>query len=218
MKTRMVFVRHGQSECNLEHRMQGQYDSPLTELGRRQAEACAEYMKDWHFDAAYASDLSRAYETCCRIAAPHKGLEVVKEPDFRELHAGKWQYMMPADIAKTYAEDYTQWRKNSWFGRPNGGESLAELAIRVFSATWKIARRHEGGTVLIATHYAPINMLQCAWLGYPFNQIKKTPPVKNVGVYAADYDPETLSFTPVLLGETKFLEKVDMTAGPADRV
>lgn len=214
--TRMVFVRHGQSLCNLEGRLQGQFDSPLSELGLKQAEACAEYLADRHFDAAYSSDLSRAYVTAKTIAARHDGLEVEKIPALREIFFGKWQYMMPAEIAVKYADDYAAWKTGDCYTRPTGGECMAEVGKRACAAAWDIARKHAGGTVLVVSHNGAMRMLQCDWLGIPFERMHEAQGVKNTGVYVMDYDTESGKITPVISGETGFLENISVDK-PTDR-
>ena len=67
-KCRIIFVRHGQSEGNLVRSFLGHTDLPLTELGHKQAEATAEYLKDTDIDIIYASDLKRAWQTAEHIA------------------------------------------------------------------------------------------------------------------------------------------------------
>lgn len=208
MKTRLVVVRHGESRCNLEGRLQGQYDSPLTPLGLRQAEACAEYLKDMAFDAAYSSDLSRAYITAKTIAAKHDGLTVTQIPEIREIYFGKWQYMKPAEIAEKYPEDYAEWKTSRWDVHPTGGECMGDVAARACPAVWDIARRHEGGTVLVVTHNGPMRMLQCDWLGIPYERMNEAAHTKNVGVYIMDYDTESGKITPVVMGETGFLANI----------
>ena len=217
MKTRLVVVRHGESMCNLEGRLQGQFDSPLSPLGIRQAEACAEYLKDWNFDAAYASDLSRAYITAETIAARHPELNVTRMPELREIFFGKWQYMMPAEIAEKYPEDYAEWRKGSCYNHCTGGESMADVFARVCPAAWEIARRHAGGTVLIVTHNGALKMLQCDWLGITCERMHEVPHAKNVGVYVVDYDTGSREITPVVMGETGFLANMDKAASHGDR-
>ena len=214
--TRMVFVRHGQSLCNLEGRLQGQYDSPLSELGLRQAEACAEYLKNWNFDAAYSSDLSRAYVTAKTIAAKHAGLEVGQIPALREINFGKWQYMLPSEIAEKYAGDYAAWKSGDCYTRSTGGECMADVGERACAAAWDIARRHAGGTVLVVSHNGAMRMLQCDWLGISFEPMHQAKGVKNVGVYVMDYDTETGKITPVMSGETGFLESIGADK-PTDR-
>ena len=82
--TRFIFVRHGQSIGNLTGRFLGQYDGALTDLGRRQAERAAEFLRDERIDEAFASDLSRAYETGKIIAEPH-GIIPVPDKALREI-------------------------------------------------------------------------------------------------------------------------------------
>jgi len=211
--TRMVFVRHGQSLCNLEGRLQGQYDSPLSKLGMKQAEACAEYLKGWHFDAAYSSDLSRAYVTAKTIAEKHVGLEVTQIPALREIYFGKWQYMLPAEIAEKYPEDYSAWKKGGCYTHPTGGECMADVYERASRAAWEIACRHEGGTVLVTAHNGTMRMLQCDWLGISCEEMDKVQHVKNVGVYVMDYDTDKRTVTPVIMGETGFLADIKAEEG-----
>ena len=216
MVTRMVFVRHGQSLCNLEGRLQGQYDSPLSELGIRQAEACAGYLEKWHFDAAYSSDLSRAHVTAQVIARRHPRLTVEKDAALREIYFGKWQYMLPAEIAEKYPEDYARWKQGNCHNHPTGGESMAEVGERACAAAWKIARKHAGGTVLVVTHNGAMRTLQCDWLGLPFERMNEVSGAKNTGVYVMDYDTGSGIITPVIMGETGFLANVTVD-GTNDR-
>lgn len=204
MITRMVFIRHGQSTANLEQRAQGQLDVPLTELGRAQARQAAEYLSGWHFDAAYSSDLSRAFETGSIIAARHPGLELQSEPELREMYIGRWQGILSRDVAVMYPDEYDTWINDWWNARPGGGESMPELARRAQGIAWKIARENPGKTVLVATHGTFLRTLQLEWLNVPGERIKETPGIPNCSVYVIDYDTETGSTTPVIMGDTSF--------------
>ena len=88
--TRFIVIRHGESLGNLEERFYGHTNGGLTERGREQAHLAAEYLRDIKIDAAYASDLIRAYETGAIIALPH-GLTPIPDPKLREIFAGKWE-------------------------------------------------------------------------------------------------------------------------------
>ena len=69
-ETRLVFIRHGQTLWNMDGRVMGQLDSPLSPLGERQARAVAERLAREPFDFLYSSDLGRAVQTARFIARP----------------------------------------------------------------------------------------------------------------------------------------------------
>ena len=84
MKTTVIMVRHGESESNKKNVFTGQQNTPLTELGIKQAALAAEALKNVHIDKIYASDLTRAYNTGLPIAKSH-GLEIEKNENLREI-------------------------------------------------------------------------------------------------------------------------------------
>ncbi|MBQ1461902.1 MAG: histidine phosphatase family protein, partial [Selenomonas sp.] len=88
--TKVIFIRHGQTEWNVTGRYQGQSDVQLTAEGRRQAEQLAADFPVDTVDAVYASDLQRAMDTAETIAQKF-GLSVQAEPAFREVSFGKWE-------------------------------------------------------------------------------------------------------------------------------
>ena len=73
---KFVVVRHGETMANRTGLLQGQTECPLNDNGRAQAAAAGERLKDMHFDAAYASTLSRAWETAEIITAHHPGIDM----------------------------------------------------------------------------------------------------------------------------------------------
>lgn len=213
--TRLVFVRHGESTGNIQSRFYGHYDGGLTEKGRAQAEMAAEHLKNWHFDAAYASDLARAYETGRIILKYHPGLELVPDARLREICAGEWENVPFAELTVKYREEYHVWMTDLYRARPVGGESIAELCVRVRDAAWDIARRHPGQIVLIASHATPIRTLQCEWQGVPYEDIQHIKWVQNASVSVADYDTENMTVDLKVLGDASF--QGDMaTAIPTD--
>ena len=89
-KVRLLFVRHGETESNVEHRYMGQSDSPLTPTGVAQAEAVAKRLAQHRLDAIYSSDLGRAASTS-KIISQACGLPVIHDTRLRERHAGLLQ-------------------------------------------------------------------------------------------------------------------------------
>ncbi len=86
----LILTRHGETDWNIAHRFQGQSDVPLNARGRQQAEQLAAHLIAEKFDAIYASDLSRAWDTAKAIAAQHT-CPLIAEPRFREGGFGEWE-------------------------------------------------------------------------------------------------------------------------------
>src|SRR5687767_9897807 len=99
IETLLCLVRHGESAWNLEGRVQGQQDPPLSELGLRQAEAVARDLAAERWHALYSSDLSRATQTAAAIAR-HTGLPVTLDPDLRERGQGALEGLLLAEAAR----------------------------------------------------------------------------------------------------------------------
>ena len=98
--TRVLLIRHGQSEWNADGRWQGQADPPLTDLGRHQALHAARNLGT--VDAIVASDLQRASETALIIADALGVGPVVLEPGLRERDAGEWSGLTRAEIERDW--------------------------------------------------------------------------------------------------------------------
>ena len=201
--TRMIFVRHGESLGNEIRHFYGQFDGPLTERGRMQARLTAEYLAGEQIDAAYASDLCRAYETGAIVAAPH-GLTPVPDTGLREIFAGVWEDLPFEELPVKFAEDFCVWMTDIGRSCPTGGESVADMAARVRAAVWRIAAANDGKTVLIASHATPIRALQCEWLGAENEKMQEIPFVRNASVTIVEYDCAAHTTTPIVIDEADF--------------
>jgi broad specificity phosphatase PhoE len=148
--TTILLARHGETDWNLERRVQGHSDTPLNETGRAQARALAETVADVTFDAIYSSDLARAQETA-RIVAESKGLEVTAVPDLRERNFGTWEGLTDQKILERFPDA----RSGSW----GDGETKEEMTARVLAALQQIATAHPDGRVLVVTHGGPVRAL-----------------------------------------------------------
>ena len=202
--TKIIFVRHGQSAGNLEQRFYGHFDGALTDIGREQARTAAEYLKDTPIEIAYASDLIRAFETGKIVAEPH-GLEVIPDPELRELYAGDWENVRFEDLPVRFPEGIRIWVTDIGNSCPDGGESVRELAERISRAVWRIARQNEGKTVLIATHATPIRALACEWRGKDVAEMQNIDWVKNASVSIVNYDTANHTTNVELYDEFSFM-------------
>ena len=141
--TTLILARHGETDWNLERRVQGHSDRPLNDTGRRQAEALAEALAGERLDAVYSSDLVRAHETARIVAARHS-LDVTVVPDLREKNFGTWEGLTDREIGLRFPES----RNGPW----GDGETSEELSARVVAALRRIADAHAGQSVLVVSH------------------------------------------------------------------
>lgn len=152
--TRVLLLRHGQSEWNAVGRWQGHADPPLTALGRAQALAASRALGT--VDAVVASDLARARETA-EIVAGQLGLgPVLVDHRLRERDAGEWTGLTRAEIDAQFPGYLTDGR------RPPGWEDAETLAGRVLGALHDARTAFPGGDVLAVTHSGVIRAVELA--------------------------------------------------------
>jgi broad specificity phosphatase PhoE len=150
--TRVLLVRHGQSEWNAVGRWQGQADPPLSDVGRAQARAAASSLGA--LDAIFASDLQRAAETAAIISGELGVGPVVVDPDLRERDAGEWSGLTRAEIDERYP-GYLGSSPSFAAGaerRPPGWEPDGSVLERALRALAHIGEAVDGGHVLAVTH------------------------------------------------------------------
>jgi probable phosphoglycerate mutase len=151
--TRLVVWRHGNTDWNAGHRVQGQTDVPLNELGHRQAADAAELLLRLRPDVLVASDLRRAADTAAALATRAE-LPVRYDERLRERYFGAWQGLTMAEVAQTRPEEHARWAAGA---DDIGGdiETLEDLGKRVADALRETAEHTPpGGTAVIATHGA----------------------------------------------------------------
>ena len=163
--TVLIFVRHGQSIGNLNHRLLGFKDLDLSELGYRQAEISADAIAHVKIDKFYSSDLMRAYHTAL-AHAKRRGCDVVRDERFREMFLGEMEYADIAYLRSINDPEFLTFLNDFGNFHPKGGESAAALAERIYDVTLEVARANIGKTVLIGCHGAAIRVLFGKLLGY----------------------------------------------------
>ncbi len=186
--TKLLLIRHGQSQANVAGLFAGFTDAPLTDLGREQARRTADFIvKNYAVDAVWASDLRRAFDTG-KAVADRLGLEVHPEPALREIYGGKWEGVPYDTLAREGGADYRLWLEDIGNSRATGGESAAELAERVYAACLRIARENPGKTVVVATHATPVRAVQWRLSGQPLSHMAQIPWVSNASVTELFYE------------------------------
>ncbi len=172
----LYFVRHGQTNYNIEGRIQGGMDIPLNEKGIEQAKAlaitCAK--SPFEFDGIFSSPKVRAIQTAEIIARELNGKYQVLE-GIQEINLGDWQGLTWDEVRERYPESYEVWYHERRYSKSSQGESYQDMLNRVVSALEQVL--HIGyDNVLIVTHSAVIMCLCCLVNHVPFESMMQYKP------------------------------------------
>ncbi|WP_416462649.1 histidine phosphatase family protein [Rubrivivax gelatinosus] len=156
--TRLVVLRHGETDWNVGQRIQGQLDIGLNRVGRWQAERAATALADAGLEAIYSSDLSRAADTAAAIGAV-AGLQVRFDTGLRERAFGHFEGQSFPELEQRWPEQTLRWRRRNPDWGPEGGERLADFYGRVVPTVLALAARHPGQTVALVAHGGVLDCL-----------------------------------------------------------
>jgi broad specificity phosphatase PhoE/ribonuclease HI len=156
--TRLLLLRHGQTELSVQRRYSGRGNPELTEVGRSQAADAARYLaQKGGIAAVISSPLHRAHATAT-AAADALGLSVVIDENLTETDFGEWEGLTFPEAAKSHPDVHGRWLRDTSLAAP-GGESFDEVGQRVHRARDRIVAEYPGATVLVVSHVTPIKTL-----------------------------------------------------------
>jgi 2,3-bisphosphoglycerate-dependent phosphoglycerate mutase len=154
--SKLVLLRHGESQWNLENRFTGWVDVPLSPKGEQEAKAAGQKLAGITFDRAYTSVLKRAIDTLTIVldVIGQTGLPIEKDKALNERLYGELQGLNKAETAQKYGEQQVKIWRRSYDVRPPGGESLKDTADRVLPYYEQHIRPQilAGKNILIAAH------------------------------------------------------------------
>jgi len=189
--TRIIAVRHGETDWNAGARIQGHTDIALNARGRRQAEQLARALAHERFDAVYASDLARALDTARPLAAASA---VALRPDarLRERAFGIFEGEAFADIEQRWPDGARRWRaRDASFG-PDGGERLDHFYARCVACVQDLGARHPGQTIALVAHGGVLDCLYRAATRIALDA-PRTWQVANAGINRLLFTPQGLT-------------------------
>lgn len=166
--TRICIIRHGETDWNVEKRIQGHTDVPLNEVGRAQALAMAFNAAHQRFHAVYSSDLARAMETA-RVLAQREDQEVKLLPQLRERHFGVFQGITADEGAALHPAAYAHYVARDLDYDFETGESLRGFAERVADGVDWLVRHHSGQTVAAVSHSGVLDVVYRRATGRPLS-------------------------------------------------
>ena len=151
--TRILLIRHGETDWNRIHRFQGRSDVPLNQKGREQARALALALKHEPITAIYSSPLVRAIETARLIKMFHFSTPFFEEEALIEMDLGDFDGMEAKRWAAQFQDFRKAWQENPASVKMPGGESLKDVQTRAIDALERITKIYPpGSTLLICSH------------------------------------------------------------------
>lgn len=171
--TRLILVRHGETDFNRQGRWQGSgSDQPLNETGRAQIRAVAERLAETDattLAALYTSDLARALESA-EILGRRLGLPPRIDPALREMNHGAFEGRTEAEVLERFAEAHAAFEADPERVRRPGGDSYGTLGERLWPALERIVRRHAGERAVVVAHGGPIRLVLSRALDRPLTE------------------------------------------------
>ncbi len=166
MGTKLIIVRHAETDWNKELKYQGQQDIVLNDTGKEQAVKLSNYLSDSNIDTIYSSNLKRAYSTAKKINKFHN-LKIKQEKELREIDFGKWEGMTYSKIKAHYPEILKKWNQNPTLISPPAGEDLKRFKLRIVNVFAEIVEENREKNILVVTHGGAIKAYLTFILGIP---------------------------------------------------
>ena len=214
----LTVLRHAETEWNVQGRLQGSADSPLTPRGVCQAELCAKRLQRKHYTAAYCSPLLRAKRTAELVV---QGMDdpptIVEDDRLRERAFGMWEGMVWEDIQRQYPDQVKLSQSDATFAQPGGGESRADCLVRALdflddmTKSYPLPEDH----VLVVTHSATAVSLVKHVLGLP-PAAKRSFNMYNLAINTMEYDAARGSWMLSTLGDCAHLGGVEYLGGATE--
>ncbi len=187
MATRVIFIRHGEAEGNINRNFHGHYNSKLTDNGREQIKLAAQRLKDEHIDVLYSSDLTRAYETAAAVAKG-RGLEINKDERLREIFGGEWEDIPWDELPSKFPESYGYWLSDPLHLKMPNGEAMVDFQQRVANAVSDIVGKNNNKAVCISTHGTVIKVLLCKYHGKTLSDLPNMLWHDNASITIVEFD------------------------------
>jgi probable phosphoglycerate mutase len=168
LATRILLIRHGQTDWNLEARLQGHTDVPLNAAGQEQARRLRRALLGESLEAVYTSDLQRALQTAQAVAEA-TGAPLRPEPALRERGFGAFEGQAMAELQALWPAEWQRWQaREPGFAAP-GGETLQDFYDRCVGAAARLAAAHAGGAIALVAHGGVLDCLYRAATRQPLD-------------------------------------------------
>ncbi len=180
IQTTILMARHGQTEWNVSNRFQGNKDSPLTEIGIKQANDLKASLNGKNIHIAYSSPLKRALDTA-KIITSGTPIRVIERDGLREINLGPWEGKTRKEAQLSHPVEF-----NNFWNQPEqyllfGAETYEELQKRVASEIKSIFLDNPGENILIVSHWIAIKVVIAYFSGKALSYLPEIMDINNGG-------------------------------------
>lgn len=201
-KLKLYITRHGQTQWNIETRLQGWKNSDLTKKGILDAMNLAERLEDINFTHIYSSTQKRAIETA-KIIKKDRNIDIIELEGLKEIGFGQWEGMAMKDIQDKYKDEFDIYLNKPHLYKPTlNGETYEEIFKRVGESLQKIVKSG-GKDILIVSHGVTIKVLTSIIKEIPLEEICTIGINKGTALNICDVNEGKIEF--VLEGDTSHI-------------
>ncbi len=166
----IYLTRHGQTEWNVIHKMQGWGNGELTAKGIADAKALAQRLSDTPLDKIYASSSKRAFETA-KIIENNRGIEIVSNDDLREMNFGDWDGQFTSDVKANFPKEHAIFWETPHLFEGMNGETFLDVQQRAQKVLSAILQDQKEGTILIVSHSIFLRVLLATIKKLPLSDV-----------------------------------------------
>ena len=203
LPTKLLLIRHAQTEWNIQRRFQGHGNSPITEEGQEQLQRLKSRLAGVEFDVVYSSDLGRTMETSQMLS----GKKRIEEPRLRERGVGVLEGLNLEQIMAKHAEAFQAFRAGDKDHQIDGGESLQTALNRAWEFLEEMPVKHAGAELAAVSHAGLIRLICKQILG-----LKLDAPnffqITNTSLTQLIFSPKDFTWSLECLADTTHLQPV----------
>ena len=203
LSTRLLLIRHAQTEWNIQRRFQGHGDSPITEEGQEQLQRLKSRLAGLEFDVVYSSDLRRTMVTAQMLS----GKQRVEEPRLRERGVGILEGLNLEQIMAEHAEAFRAFRLGDKDHQIEGGESLQIALNRAWTFLEEMPEKHPGAELAAVSHAGLIRLICKQILGLALDAPNFFQ-IPNASLTQLVFSPKDRSWSLECLADTTHLQPV----------
>lgn len=178
---KLYVVRHGETEFNVQKRMQGRLDSPLSPKGIQNAMALSRHLAHIEFDKIYSSPSQRAYRTAELIRGT-RTTEIFTENDLREMNLADWEGKTREELERLYPVEYDIFWHSPQLYKPKKGDGFQQVQDRAIGLLNKLIADNATGNLLLVTHSVVIKTMVAYYRNYPMEKLWEPPLIRDTSV------------------------------------